>query len=122
MLKDIYTRDVSSDKYDPLRLEVDDSLSDLIIKIENTLFTSKGSVLGVPDFGCNLDELIFTLVLNESSIERRINNQISSYCLNGTGAQDFDVNTQVQFFSTEERNGALVDIYINQRRVIGMLF
>jgi len=120
MLKDIYTRDVSDDKYDPMRLEIDDSLSDLIIKIENTLFTTKGSVLGVPDFGCNLDELIFTLVLNESSIERRINNQISSYCLNG--AQDFDVNTQVKFFSTEERDGALVDIYINQRRVIGMLF
>jgi hypothetical protein len=122
MLKDIYTRDVSSDKYDPLRLEVDDSLSDLIIKIENTLFTTKGAVLGVPDFGCNLDELIFTLVLNESSIERRINNQIASYCLNGDGTQEFDVNAQVQFFSTLERDGALVDIYINQRRVIGMLF
>jgi hypothetical protein len=120
MLKDIYSREIDSPKYDPVRLEVDDSLSDLIIKIENMLFTRKGEVLGDANFGANLDELVFTLVLNESSIQRRIESQIATYCLNVSG--DYNVNTQVQFFSTSERDGALVDIYINQNRVIGMLF
>ena len=120
MLKDIYSREIESPNYDPVRLEVNDSLSDLIIKIENMLFTRKGEVLGDTNFGANLDELIFTLVLNESSIQRRIETQIATYCLNVVG--DYTVNTQVQFFSTAERDGALVNIYVNQNRVIGMLF
>jgi len=32
------------------------------------------------------------------------------------------VNAKVQFFSTIERDGALVDIFINDQRVIGALF
>jgi len=120
MLKDIYSREEESSNYDPTRLEVDDSLSDLIIKIENTLFSRKGSVLGDTNFGANLDELIFTLVLNEASIQRKINSQIATYCLNTTA--DYTVDTKVQFYSTPERDGALVDIYINEKRVIGMLF
>ena len=44
-------------------------LESIIIKIENCLFTRKGDVLGAPDMGANLDELIFSLVLNENTIE-----------------------------------------------------
>jgi hypothetical protein len=120
MIKDIYSRDIDAANYDPLRLEVNDSLSCLILKIENMLFTRKGEVLGDAQFGANLDELVFTLVLNEASIQRRIESQIAAYCLNVIG--NYTVNTQVQFFSTPERDGALIDIYINQNRVIGMLF
>jgi len=119
MLKDIYTRDDEAPKYDPLRLEVDDKLSQLILKIENTLFTRKGEVLGDNNFGANLDDLIFSLVHNENTIANQINKQIQAYCLQGS---DFNINTQVQFFKTPERNGCLVDIYINENRVVGILF
>ena len=53
-------------------------------------------------------------------IQNTVNAQIAAYCLplvNG-----FTVNTKVQFFSTLERNGALVDIFVNERRVLGALF
>lgn len=119
-LKDIYTRNEESPKYDSTRLEVDDKLSQLILKIENVLFTRKTEVLGVEDFGANLDDLIFSLVANEAQIATTISKQIQAYCLNGQDT--FSINTQVQFFSTEERNGALVDIYINEARVLGVLF
>lgn len=120
MLIDIYSRGVDENKYSPNVLEVTDELSQLILKIENTLFTRKGEVLGVSDFGCNLEDLIFSLVLNESVIQQRINSQIQSYCL--PDSAKFNIDTRVSFFINDGRNGALVDIFINEKRVIGALF
>ena len=120
MIKDIYSRSIDSNNYSSERLEVDDALGQLIIKIENTLFTNRTEVLGVPEFGASLDELIFSLVLNESVIEERINKQIYSYCTVGDGK--FDIQTKVKFYSTPERDGAFIDIFINEQRVIGALF
>ena len=81
MIKDIYSRDALAPKYNDATLEVSDTLSQLILKIENCLFTNKGDVLGAPGIGCNLDELIFSLVLNENTIQNNINSQITAYCL-----------------------------------------
>ena len=120
MIRDIYSRDAEAPKYNDATLEVSDSLSQLIIKIENCLFTRKGEVLGAPGIGCNLDELIFSLVLNENTIQNNINSQITAYCLPDFAG--FDVNTKVSFFSTLERDGCLVDIFVNEQRVIGALF
>jgi phage baseplate assembly protein W len=121
MLHDIYSRGIDENKYNPNIIEVTDELSQLILKIENVLFTRRGEVLGVPDFGCNLDDLIFSLVLNESVIQQRINSQIQSYCLPNYGNK-YNIDTRVSFFQTEGRNGALVDIFINETRIIGALF
>ena len=120
MLMDIYNRDPGSTNYDPTRLEVNDELSELILKIENTIFTRKTEVLGDPNFGANLEDLLFSLVMNESYIARQINKQIGTYCISSNS--QFNVDTKVQFFSTIERDGALVDIFINNQRVIGALF
>lgn len=119
-IKEIYSRDIDSAKYNPNILEVSDDLSQLILKIENILFTRKGDVLGAPNMGCNLDDLIFSLVLNESYIENVINTQIQTYCLNNR--QIYSIDTRVNFFSTAERNGAIVNIFVNEQRVIGALF
>ena len=120
MIRDIYSRDALAPKYNDNTLEVSDSLSQLIIKIENCLFTTKGDVLGAPGLGANLDELIFSLVLNENTIQNSINGQISAYCLPDIAG--FDIDTKVSFFSTLERDGCLVDIFVNEQRVIGALF
>ena len=119
-IKDIYSRYEEAPKYDATRLEVNDELSQLILKIENCLFSRRGDVLGAPDFGCNLEDLVFSLVINESVIQARINRQIQAYCL--LNEQKFNIDTRVRFYSTVERNGALVDIFINEQRVIGALF
>jgi phage baseplate assembly protein W len=120
MIHDIYSRSLNENKFDPNIIEVTDELSQLILKIENVLFSRKGEVLGVPDFGCNLDDLIFSLVLNESVIQQKINSQIVAYCL--PDDTRFSIDTRVSFFQIEGRNGALVDIFINETRVIGALF
>ena len=120
MIRDMYSRDATEANFSATTLEVSDTLSQLILKIENVLFTNKGDVLGSPGMGCNLDELIFSIVLNESTIQNTINAQIAAYCLplvNG-----FTINTRVSFFSQQNRNGCLVDIFVNERRVLGALF
>ena len=121
MLKEIYSRDLEAPKFSPNIIEVTDELSQLILKIENCLFTRKGEVLGSPDMGCNLDDLVFSLVFNESVIAEKISTQITAYCLNGISSK-FGVDVQVEFFSTPERNGAVVDIFVNEQRVLGALF
>ena len=121
MLKEIYSRDVAAPKFNVNTIEVSDELSQLILKIENVLFTRKGDVLGAPEMGCNLDDLIFSLVFNEGVIAEKIMTQISGYCLNGLSAR-FGVNVEVEFYTTPERDGCIVDIFINEERVLGALF
>jgi|TARA_B100001093_G_C26204917_1_gene749488 hypothetical protein len=120
MIRDIYSRDIEAPKYNEDTLEVSDPLSQLILKIENALFTRKGDVLGVPGLGANLEDLIFSLVVNESVIQNNINSQITAFCLANEGG--FSVDTKVTFYSTAEVDGCLVDIFVNEQRVIGALF
>lgn len=120
MLSDFYTRDDRNKSYNNDILEINDELSDLIIKVEQVLFTRKGEVLGSPDFGCNLEDLVFSQVLNASYIENIINEQIYKYC---TSYSRLNVYSKVSFFAIDEtRNGCLVDVYVNDERVIGALF
>ena len=120
MIRDIYSRDVQDPKYNDNTLEVSDSISQLILKIENVLFTRTGDVLGAPSMGCNLEDLLFSFVNNESTIQNKINSQIAAYCLPDLAG--YTIDTQVTFFSTDERDGAFVDIFVDEQRVIGALF
>lgn len=120
MLSDFYTRDDSHKSYNNDILEINDELSDLIIKIEQILFTKKGEVLGNPDFGCNLDDLVFSQILNASYIENAINEQIYKYC---TSYAKFNVKVRVSFFKPNDyTNGCLIDVFVNDERVIGALY
>jgi|TARA_R110002060_G_scaffold6041_6_gene9198 hypothetical protein len=120
MIRDIYSRDIEAPKYSSTTLEVSDPLSQMILKIENCLFTRKGDVLGSPGLGANLEDLIFSLIPNETVIQNQINSQISAYCLANEGG--FSIDTNVTFYSTAETDGCLVDIFVNEQRVIGALF
>ena len=119
-IKDFYSRDTKAPKYSEKRLEVDEALDDLIIKIENTLFTNKTEVLGAEDFGCDLDSLIFSITNNEDIIRNKIGQQIVEYCL--TGYDGFRVDVHVKYFTTELRNGCFIDIIVNDKRVVGVLY
>ena len=120
MLMDIYNRDPKSTNYNSTRLEVNDELSELILKIENTLFTRKTEVLGDSNFGANTEDLIFSLILNESALAKEINSQLATYCV--PGDSKYRIDTRVNFYKTIERDGALIDIFINDQKVVGALF
>ena len=119
MIFDINTREDNPELL-VQRLEVNDALTQLLIKIENTLFTKKGEVLGVSNFGVNLEELLFSIIYNEAAIESRITSQIQMFCVQQL--TNYSIRTKVKFFVQENRTGALVDIYIDDVRLLSALF
>jgi len=119
-LLEIYSKAPEDPNYDPNRLEISDQLSTFIVQMENLLFTTPGEVLGVPNFGVGLNEVVFSLTANESSIREKILSQFRQYI--PLLFSFFSVTVDVQYFETVEKRGVLVDIIVNDQRVLGMLF
>lgn len=115
---DFYTRKEDMSKYVPDILEIGDEASLLLIQIENLLFTDKAQVLGQHDFGINLHDLLFTLVKNGNEIKNVIMEQIYSYC---PLAPKYSVNVDVSFVTDKNRDVALIDIFLNDKRAMGVL-
>lgn len=115
---DFYTRKEDMSKYIPDVLEIGDEASLLLIQIENLLFTDKTQVIGQPDFGINLHDLLFTFVKNGSEIKSTIMEQIYSYC---PLAPKYNVNVDVSFAIDGTRDIAFIDIYLNDKRAMGVL-
>lgn len=118
MSLDIYNRDDKVRKYDPTVLEVSDDLSFLLLQIEMLLFTKPGEVIGSNKMGINLESLLFSLNVSQSQIIQKINNQILTYC---PLAHNYSVNADVNFIKEYNRDIAIVDIIINDERLLSVL-
>jgi hypothetical protein len=77
--KDIYIGYPGHPAYSDRLLVTDDPVRIIIQKYEMLLFTNKGDILGDPNMGCDLERLLYQTRLSESTIERRINEQIETY-------------------------------------------
>lgn len=115
---DIYNRDDGVNKFDKTVLEVSDEISFLLLQIEMLLFTKPGSVMGSPKVGIDLESLLFSLNVNESQIIQKINNQILTYC---PLAYKYNVKSSVNFIKEIDRDIAIVDIIINDERLLSIL-
>lgn len=118
MGRDIYTRDDEINKYDPLALEVSDDVSFLLLQIENLIFTKPGEVIGSPRMGIDLESLLFSININEAQISSKINSQIYQYCPLATR---YKVGVDVSFVKEFDRDIGLVDIFIDNRRLLSVL-
>ncbi len=121
MSLDIYSRDDLVSKYNPNQLEVSDDISLLILQIENILFTNKNEVLGSNDFGASLESEILRTSFSSGQIESRISNLIATYCPLAT---KFNVGVNVQFYelNNDSAYGALMDVTVNDKKIISFLF
>jgi hypothetical protein len=77
---EIYNRDPGDFGYKENVLETTDPIEICIGQIKMLLLTNKGEVLGDPNFGISLDNLVFNLELSEDSVKREIDFQINTYC------------------------------------------
>lgn len=77
---EIYNRDPGDFGYKENILETTDPIEICIGQIKMLLLTNKGEVLGDPNFGIALDNLVFNLELSEESVKSEIDFQINSYC------------------------------------------
>lgn len=112
---EFYIKNVGDPNYDPDQVHIDGEISQLITQIETILFTNRAEVLGSPDFGCNLEDMIYSLGLNEHQIKTRIDSQLQAFC---PLAQKYNVESQISFIQGNVRDIAYVDITIDSKYLV----
>ena len=78
-MREIYNRDPNDLTYNPYQLEVTDLVEICIGQLKMVLLTNRGEVLGDPDFGLNLEELVFSLGLSESTLRQQLDLYLKVY-------------------------------------------
>ena len=118
MLKEIYTIPENETRYKPNTVEISSELDTIIQQVDLLLFTNKGDVLLMPEFGCNLEQYLFETSWNQTAIKEMIMTQIRNYIYNN-GSFKIDVN--VDFYKWEFNVAMIVDLIINDNRVASYL-
>ena len=118
MLRDIYAIPNAENRYKPGVLEVNNELDEIIQQVDCLLFTRKGEVLMMPEFGVDLHKYLFETTWNQTAIEYMIESQINTYIyMDGT----YKVSVKVEFIQWEYNVGMLVDLIINGRTMSSYL-
>lgn len=116
MIHDIFAFTPEETQFDPTKIEINDELTEIIQQINVILTTEKGSVLGSPDFGVDLEKYLFQDVSHNSRyIESEINFQIKNFV---SAAQTYEISSKVSFQRiSNEDYMMVVDIYIDSKKV-----
>jgi hypothetical protein len=117
-MPDIYSRSEDMMKYDPNLMEVGDDLSILTLQIENIIFTPVRSVIGVPEYGVDLESLLFNLTISANTIENIIMKQIAGNC---PLIEKIPVTVEVRFYQGTVRDTAEVYIFINNAKTFSVI-
>ena len=118
MIRDIYAIPEEEVRYKENVVELNSSLDNIIQQIDLLLFTNKGEVLMMPEFGCNLEEYLFETFYNDEVIKNIIMEQIRTYVLNPFG---YEITVDVSFVEWELNVAMLVDVNINGEKVTSYL-
>ena len=118
MLRDIYAIPNAESRYKSGVLEVNNELDEIIQQVDCLLFTRKGEVLMMPDFGCDLHKYFFDTNWNKTAIKSMIESQINTYVyLDGK----YKVNIEVEFVKWEYNVAMTVDLIINGKKMSSYL-
>ena len=114
MLRDIYSIPEEEPRYKENILEVTGELDEIIMQVDMILFTNKGDVLCMPEFGCNLGRYLFDTTYNEMQIKQIIMEQIRDFIyLDGS----YRVDVDVKFYKWDYNVAMVVDLNINNKTV-----
>ena len=69
MLREIYAIPEDESRYKENVLEITGELDEIIQQVDMLLFTKKGDVILMSEFGCNLEEYLFETTWNETVIK-----------------------------------------------------
>ena len=104
-------------RYQSAEMIEDDLIRVIVQKYEVIIFTNKGEVLGQPDFGANLLELLHETRYDSQTVEENIRAQIQDYIPELNGVQ---YSLTVEFFADPERyqeymvvNFTISDLVVN---------
>lgn len=118
MLKEIYCIPPDEARYKSGVLEITSELDTLIQQVDLLLFTNKGDVLCMPEFGCNLEQYLFDTTWNENAIKEMIMQQIRNFIYNDGS---YKVDVTINFYKWEYNVAMVVDLMINNVKVSSYL-
>ena len=114
---EFYVRSLGDPGYNSDKLQQDDEIAMLLTQIETILFTKKGSVLGSPDFGANLEDYVYELRYNEYLIKKAINEQLVRYV---PLSKKYPVSIEVDFTEELNRHVMFLDIRVDSKFQLGV--
>ena len=123
MIREIFAIPEDSPRYSEKLIEIKDKLPNLIQKIECLLFTEKGSVYGIPDFGVNLEKYIFDTNVNASYIKNEIDVQLIKYVMASEDSV-YSITSEVNFYDRTNSFSCMcvVDIFVNNEIISSYVF
>lgn len=96
---DFYILYQGQPKYDSSELIEDELIRVIVQKYQMIIFTNKGEVLGDPDFGGNLEQILFEFRVSEDYVKAKIQEQIDTYIPEMLGSA---YNLQIVFVQDPE--------------------
>lgn len=114
---ELYIKAFGDPNYNAEEIVIENEVEMLISQIEMVLFTNKGDVMGNPDIGCNLEDLLYTFNFNNHKIKSLIENQIATYC---PLSDKYSVEVDVTFQRGDVRDVAYVDILIDNKYLLSV--
>ncbi|MEG1008852.1 MAG: hypothetical protein RSE41_02910 [Clostridia bacterium] len=118
MIRELYTRNPSDPRYQKNILEHSNVIEMIISKVKMILGTTPGQIFGEFKFGLDIESLIFQSNINEFNLEKKIKEQINQYI---SEASDYKIDASVQFGKAEFYDYAIIDILINDTKVVGIM-
>tara|TARA_A100001037_G_C15153237_1_gene641153 strand:+ start:9669 stop:10025 length:357 start_codon:yes stop_codon:yes gene_type:complete len=114
---ELYIKTIGDPNYNPKNVHSENEIAQLLTQIETILFTNKQEVLGTPNFGANLEDLIYSFHFNEYEIIRVVQDQIESFC---PLAEKYNVEVDVIFSRGEVRDIAQLNITVDTKYLVGV--
>jgi hypothetical protein len=110
-LKDFYMRSDEDPKYKQGVLQVTDETEEAISQIRMTLLTSKGEVLGEPEFGLDVNKYLFDFDTDPFGLSKDANLQVETYV---TAAKIKNIEiTPSKFTDDRDRDVFVLEVNIN---------
>lgn len=114
---ELYIKSAADPNFTYDQMQVDEEIQLLLTQIETLIFTSKGDVMGMPDFGLNLEDYVYSFMYNDNMIKGMVENAISEYI---PLSKKHPVSVSVEYTTQTERNVVYIDISIDGRYGIGL--
>ncbi len=118
MPNDIYIKMPGDKNYTSERINVELEIDRFAQAIEMLLMTTKGTVLGYPEMGCNLDAFLWNPYVSISTIRNAVVEQINKYIPEYSGTIPYDVD--VSFVKGDIVDGIYINIIIDAQEVFGV--
>ena len=111
-VRDFYMRPEEDPRYIQDQIEVYDSLEAVLTQVKMTLLTSKGDVLGEPNFGLDVEGRLFEYSIDLEQFTEEANNQVSAF-IPESAFRNIKVSASTFEMGQSHRIGAMLNINID---------